>query len=74
MGYFSVEQETIYFDRAALWTKLCAMPVYPQDGIGNRTAEQLHSFPEELINAQFIVKNWSAELAETGNVPIGFLK
>lgn len=45
------------------------MPVYPQGGIGNCTVEQLHSFAEEFINAQFVVKNGSADLAETGDVP-----
>lgn len=52
-----------------LWTRLCAMPVYPQGGIGNCTVTQMHSFAEEFFNAQFVVRNGSAELAETGNVP-----
>lgn len=67
--FFSVDRETIYFDSVVLWTRLCAMPVCPQGGIGNCTVKQLHSFAEEFFNAQFVVQNGSAELAGTGNVP-----
>lgn len=74
MRFFSVEQESIFFAREVLGTRLCVMPVYPQGGIGNCAVEQLHSFAEEFINAQFVVKNGSAELAETGNVPTSFFK
>lgn len=64
-----MDRETIYFDSVVLWTRLCAMPVCPQGGIGNCTVKQLHSFAEEFFNAQFVVQNGTAELAGTGNVP-----
>lgn len=57
------------FGRAVLWTRLCAVPVYPHGGIGNCAAEQPLWFAEELVNASFVVKSGSAELAETGKVP-----
>lgn len=69
MGFFSVEQETIFFASAVLWTRLRAMPVSPPGGTGNCPAEQLHSLAKEFVSARFGVKNGSAELAETGNVP-----
>lgn len=74
MGYFSVEKETIYFGRAVFWTKICAMPVYPQGGIGNCTVEQLHSFAEEFINTQLVSRmdqqNWRKQV----NFLLGLLK
>lgn len=43
--------------------------VYPPGGTGNCAAEHLPSFAEEFSDAPFVVKNGSAEVAETADAP-----
>lgn len=54
MGFFSVEEETVYFGRAVPWTRLCAVPRHPQGGIGNCTVNCIH-----LLRNSLMLNLWS---------------
>lgn len=55
------------FDGAVLWARHCTMPSIHK--VALVTHGRTHSFAEEFVKAQFVLKNRSAKLAKTDKVP-----